>query len=139
MQPRPWVASVNAGGTPTAALLLVALASIALVLSGGYEKLIALASVLLVALYLSGPCALFALRRREPDLPRPFKAWGYPWTPLFALLASGAFLIATIIGDLKDALFTLALITLSYPLYYFVIKKRRAPASAGDAIVVQPE
>jgi len=134
-----WVASVNAGGTPTAALLLVALASIALVLSGGYEKLIALASVLLVALYLSGPCALFALRRREPDLPRPFKAWGYPWTPLFALLASGAFLIATIIGDLKDALFTLALITLSYPLYYFVIKKRRAPASAGDAIVVQPE
>ena len=134
-----WVASVNAGGTPTAALLLVALASIALVLSGGYEKLIALASFLLVALYVSGPCALFALRRREPNLPRPFKAWGYPWTPLFALLASVAFLVATIIGDLKDALFTLGLIVLSYPLYYFVIKTKRVPARPGDAIVVQPE
>jgi APA family basic amino acid/polyamine antiporter len=134
-----WVASVNAGGTPTAALLVVALASIALVLSGGYEKLIALASFLLVALYLSGPCALFALRWREANLPRPFKAWGYPWTPLFALLASGAFLVTTIIGDLKDALFTLALIALSYPLYYFVIKRRRAPSGAGDAVVVQPE
>ena len=134
-----WVASVNAGGTPTAALLLVALASIALVLSGGYEKLIALASFLLVALYLSGPCALFALRVREPNLARPFKAWGYPWTPLFALLASGAFLVATIIGDLKDALFTLALIVLSYPLYYFVAKRKGASASASDAIAVQSE
>jgi basic amino acid/polyamine antiporter, APA family len=133
-----WVASVNAGGTPTAALLLVALASIALVLSGGYEKLIALASFLLVALYLSGPCALFALRVREPNLPRPFKAWGYPWTPAFALLASGAFLIATIIGDLKDALFTLALIVLSYPLYYFAVKRRRLTA-AVDAVAAQPD
>lgn len=133
-----WVASVNAGGTPTAALLVVALASIAMVLSGGYEKLVALASFLLVALYLSGPCALFALRIREPNLPRPFKAWGYPWTILFALLASGTFLVATIVGDLKDALFTLALIALSLPLYYFVVKRKRLSASA-DAIAVQGE
>jgi APA family basic amino acid/polyamine antiporter len=76
---------------------------------------------------------------REPNLARPFKAWGYPWTPLFALLASGAFLVATIIGDLKDALFTLALIVLSYPLYYFVAKRKGAPASASDAIAVQSE
>ena len=69
-----WVASVNSGGTPSAALLLNALASLALILSGGYEKLIGLASFLLVALYLSGFCALFVLRVREPDLPRPFNA-----------------------------------------------------------------
>jgi hypothetical protein len=71
-----WVASVNSGGTPSAGLLLVAPGSIALVLSGGYEKLIALSSFLVVSLYLSGFCALFGLRVREPDLPRPFKAWG---------------------------------------------------------------
>jgi basic amino acid/polyamine antiporter, APA family len=66
-----WLASVNSGGTPSAALLVVSLASIVLILSGGYEKLIGIGSFLVVVLYLSGFCALFALRIREPELPRP--------------------------------------------------------------------
>jgi basic amino acid/polyamine antiporter, APA family len=127
-----WVASVNSGGTPSAALLTVSLASIALILSGGYEKLIGVASFLVVVLYLSGFCALFALRVREPDLPRPFKAWGYPWTNLGVLLASAAFLVATVVGDLKDALFTLILISLSYPVYFFVARRRRLLLSTAE-------
>jgi basic amino acid/polyamine antiporter, APA family len=125
-----WLASVNSGGTPSAALLVVSLAAIALILSGGYERLIAVASFLVVVLYLSGFCALFALRLREPNLPRPFKAWGYPWTNLGVLLASAAFLVATIVGDLKDALFTLILISLSYPVYFFLIKRKRLPSGS---------
>ena len=69
----PWVAAVNSGGTPSAALLLISVASIVLILSGGYEKLIAVSSFLVVVLYLSGFSALFALRAREPDLPRPLR------------------------------------------------------------------
>jgi APA family basic amino acid/polyamine antiporter len=134
-----WVASVNSGGTPSAALLLISLASIALILSGGYERLIAMASFLVVVLYLSGFGALFVLRVREPDLPRPFKAWGYPWTNLGVLLASAAFLIATIVGDLKDALFTLILIALSYPVYIFVVKRKRPPASNSDSMAFPAE
>jgi len=134
-----WVASVNSGGTPSAALLVVSLASIVLILSGGYERLIAVASFLVVVLYLSGFCALFALRVREPDLSRPFKAWGYPWINLGVLLASAAFLVATIVGDLKDAFFTLILIALSYPVYLLAIKRKRLLLSASDAITVPPE
>ncbi len=134
-----WLASVNSGGTPSAALLVVSLVSIVLILSGGYETLIGVASFLVVVLYLSGFCALFALRIREPNLPRPFKAWGYPWTNLGVLLASAAFLVATIVGDLKDALFTLVLIALSYPAYLFVAKKKRLLASTSDAITASPE
>ena len=134
-----WVASVNSGGTPSAALLVVSLASIALILSGGYERLIGVASFLVVVLYLSGFCALFAFRIREPDLPRPFKAWGYPWTNSGVLLASAAFLVATVVGDLKDALFTLILISLSCPVYFLVIKNKRLPLCASDAITVPPE
>jgi len=134
-----WVASVNSGGTPSAALLLISLASIALILSGGYGRLIAMASFLVVVLYLSGFGALFVLRVREPDLPRPFKAWGYPWTNLGVLLASAAFLIATIVGDLKDALFTLILIALSYPVYIFVVKRKRPPASNSDSMAFPAE
>ena len=120
-----WVASVNSGGTPSAALLLIAFAAIALVLSGGYEKLIGMSSFLVVVLYLSGFCSLISLRVREPDLPRPFKAWGYPWVNLGVLLASVAFLVATIVGDLEGAVLTLILIVLSYPFYLLVVKARR--------------
>src|SRR5882762_3789690 len=134
-----WLASVNSGGTPIAALLVVSLASIVLILSGGYEMLIGVASFLVVVLYLSGFCALFALRIREPDLPRPFKAWGYPWTNLGVLLASAAFLIATIVGDLKDALFTLILISLSYPVYLLVAWRKRLLLRGGDAVAVPSE
>jgi APA family basic amino acid/polyamine antiporter len=70
------IASVNKGGTPTNALWLGSLVATALILSGGFEKLSAMASILFVAVYLSGFCALFALRIREPNLPRPFKLWG---------------------------------------------------------------
>jgi APA family basic amino acid/polyamine antiporter len=134
-----WLASVNSGGTPSAALLVVSLASIVLILSGGYETLIGVASFLVVVLYLSGFCALFALRIREPDLSRPFKAWGYPWTNLGVLLASAGFLVATVVGDLKDALFTLILIALSYPVYFFVAKSKLLRTSPSDAITAPPE
>jgi basic amino acid/polyamine antiporter, APA family len=135
----PWVAAVNSGGTPSTALLLISVASIVLILSGGYERLIAISAFLVVVLYLSGFSALFALRVREPDLPRPFKAWGYPWINLGVLLASAAFLVGTVVGDLKDALFTLILISLSYPVYFFVAKSKLLRASARDVIAAPPE
>ena len=73
-----WIARVNAGGTPTSALLVGTLFSVALALSGGFDTLVAIASVLFVANYVSGFTALFVLRRREPTLARPFKVWGLP-------------------------------------------------------------
>jgi APA family basic amino acid/polyamine antiporter len=135
----PRVASVNAGGTPTLALFLGVLAAVALILSGSFETLVAISSFLFVALYLSGFCALFRLRKREPHLPRPFKLWGYPWTNLGIVIASVAFLIATIVGDLKDALFTLILIALSYPIYLLLAIRKPPTAGANEAMLIPPE
>ena len=42
-------------------------------------------------MYGSGFISLFVLRFREPDLPRPFRAWGYPWTTLAVVVLSGVF------------------------------------------------
>jgi amino acid transporter len=92
------------------ALFFCAIASIGLVLSGSFDTLIAIGSVLYVAVYLSGFASLLILRRREPDLPRPYKAWCYPWSTALVLLASAAFLLGSVIGDLKHSLFTAILI-----------------------------
>jgi APA family basic amino acid/polyamine antiporter len=74
----PTITSVNRGGTPSLALFLCAIASIALVLSGSFDTLVAIGSLLFVAVYLSGFAALLILRRSDPDLLRPYKAWWYP-------------------------------------------------------------
>jgi len=132
LMPR-WTTSVNRGGTPTAALFLGTAVAVGLVLSGSFETLIAMASFLFVAVYISGFAALFVLRVREPQLPRPFKMWGYPWTNSAVLVASAAFLVATIVADLKDALFTLVLIALTYPVYSLVIVRNRHPVHPATA------
>jgi APA family basic amino acid/polyamine antiporter len=108
------VTVVNEGGTPTVALFLCAIAGILLVLTGTYDSLIAVASILFVAIYISGFASLLVLRRREPDLPRPYKVWFYPWTTILVLLLSAAFLIGSVIGDLRHSLFTVILILFSY-------------------------
>jgi len=133
------VTSVNRGGTPTIALLLEAVAGTALILSGNFDKLVAMASFLFVAVYLSGFCALFVLRVREPNLPRPFKTWGYPWSNGMVLVASAAFLLGSIVGDLKDALFTLVLVGVSYPVYWVMKWKKRVPLRAAEVLVVPEE
>jgi APA family basic amino acid/polyamine antiporter len=129
-----WMTSINKGGTPTAPLLFSTATAAALILSGSFETLIAVASFLFVAVYLSGFTALFVLRSREPELPRPFKMWGYPWTNVGVFLASVTFLALTVVADPKDAFFTLILIALSYPAYFFAIVKGKQVARQVAAI-----
>jgi APA family basic amino acid/polyamine antiporter len=53
--------------------------------------------------------ALFVLRRKEPRLERPFRAWGYPWSAAVVLAGAIAFLIGVLIGDPRTAVVALAL------------------------------
>ena len=127
----PQLSSVNTGGTPTASLLMCAVVSIALVATGSFETLIAIATFLFVTVYISGFAALFRLRRTQPEMARPFKTWGYPWTTAGVLLASIGFLVAAVVSDLKHSLFTLVLIAVNYPIYYFFIRKHTVSGSRG--------
>jgi APA family basic amino acid/polyamine antiporter len=133
------ITSINSGGTPSGALLLCTAASIGLVLSGSFETLVAMAAILFVAVYMSGFLSLYVLRVSQPELPRPFKMWGYPWTNLAICLGTGAFLAASIIADLKHALFTVAVIAFTYPLYLFVTRRRRSREESGAGIQLAPD
>ena len=108
---------VTAGGTPLAALAITSGGAAALVLSGSFARLLGMASFLYVAIYLAGIVALLVLRWREPELERPFRAWGYPVTPLLIAAGSLAFLAAALWSDTANSLAALALIALGYPLY----------------------
>jgi basic amino acid/polyamine antiporter, APA family len=111
---------VNAGGTPTSALALSALVAIAFILTGTFDRVIALLAVFFVANYVLSFIALLLLRRRAPDAPRPYKAWGYPFTTLIALGGSLAFLVATVVGDPATAAKAAVVLAISYPAYRMV-------------------
>jgi ethanolamine permease len=72
-------------GTPVAALTTNAAIGIAAILSSRTGDLIVLSGFGAVALYGLSMVALFVLRRRAPELPRPYRTWGYPLVPGLAL------------------------------------------------------
>ena len=74
-------------------------------------------SFFFVANYALSYTSVFALRKREPELPRPYLAWGYPWLTGVALVASVLFLIGSILTDQKNAPLALGMLVLSYPVY----------------------
>jgi APA family basic amino acid/polyamine antiporter len=107
---------VNNGGTPTFALFLSSVVGIIFVL-GSFERVIAMLSFFFVANYTLSYTALLRLRKKQPALPRPYRAWGYPWTTGIALVGSVAFLVGSILTDRDNAPLAVAVLVLSYPVY----------------------
>ncbi len=107
---------VNPGGTPAVSLFLSAVAGILFVL-GSFERVIAMLAFFFVANYTLSFVSLFVLRRREPNLSRPYRAWGYPWTSAAALGGSLLFLIGAMVTDREYTPYAFGLLLLSYPLF----------------------
>jgi APA family basic amino acid/polyamine antiporter len=102
--------TVNAGGTPGIAMLLTAAISLGLIATGTFQRLIAMTSFFLMANYSVSCLALIVLRRREPDLPRPYRAWGYPWSAWTVVIGGAIFLVTMLIGDSFNGLAALGLL-----------------------------
>lgn len=120
------VARVNKGGTPAVSLLLSTGIGVLFVLWSGakcegcgtaFNRVIAMLSFFFVANYALTYTSLFVLRKKEPQMARPYRAWGYPWTTGIALLGSGLFLIGSILTDRHNAPVALAMLILSYPVF----------------------
>ena len=111
------LAEVNPGGTPTIASLLSTSIAIGFMLSGTFNRVLALLAFFFVANYSLSLVSVFVLRRTEPDTPRPYRAWGHPWTTGLALAGYLAFLIGQVVGDTRNSLWSLGLLALSYPVF----------------------
>lgn len=118
-------AEVNKGGTPSIALLIILLAAIPVIITGAFETLLAVTAFLFIVLYTSGFLAVLVLRRKEPLLPRPYRALGYPWTTGVVLLGSFAFLFGAIVTDTINSLYAIGIMLLSYPFYLLVRRLNR--------------
>jgi APA family basic amino acid/polyamine antiporter len=106
----PKAARVNAGGTPTVATVVTTIVAVALIATGTFQLLVAVASFLLALNHFVCCVALIVLRRREPDAARPFRAWGYPWSAIVVAAGAGAFAIGALLADPRSAGLALALL-----------------------------
>jgi basic amino acid/polyamine antiporter, APA family len=102
--------TVNAGGTPDAATLLTAVIAVGLIASGTFQRLVAMTSFFLAANYCLCCLALIVLRRREPELRRPYQAWGYPWSVWLVTVGGVIFLVAMLVADMFNGLAALGLL-----------------------------
>ena len=70
-------------GSPSRAVLLQGALALAFVLTDSFAGVLTYAGFTLTLSTLLAVMGVIVLRRREPELPRPYRVWGYPWTPLF--------------------------------------------------------
>jgi basic amino acid/polyamine antiporter, APA family len=124
--------TVNTGGTPTIALLLSAAVAILFVVFGRtFGTVITVLAFFFVANYTLSFISMFVLRWREPTRPRPYQAWGYPWTTALALAGSIAFLAGAIASDTRNSVYALLLLAASYPGYRMVKASGLRPQGPG--------
>jgi APA family basic amino acid/polyamine antiporter len=121
-------ATVNKGGTPAVALFFSAGIAVLFIFFGQtFAIVITVLAFFFVASYALSFLSVFVLRCREPDKPRPYRAWGYPWTTGLALIGSVAFLAGAVLSDLtttstgtKASIYALFLLAASYPVFRVV-------------------
>ncbi len=114
--------------TPHVALLITSAWSAFLTLTGGYQALftyVTFASVLFGTL---GGIAIFVLRARRPDVPRPYRALGYPLIPALYVLGSFALVWNTLMERPTESISGLGLVALGLPFYLLLVAPRPAEA-----------
>jgi APA family basic amino acid/polyamine antiporter len=119
--------------TPATSIIAQAVWSSLLVLSGGANALTTYTGFAVVLFAGISVLSLFVLRQREPDAPRPFRAWGYPVAPAIFAVASLAIVLNALWNDLAIPVTTgapwgpaaagLIIIGLGIPLYFFFSRR----------------
>ncbi len=114
--------------TPVASLVLQGIWSAALVLSGSYDQIITYVIFMMMLSYVLTVAALFVLRRKMPDAPRPYRCTGYPWLPgLYVIL--GSIWAINAAWEKKSETLIGTLIVLAGVPFYFWWKRRKKTAS----------
>lgn len=107
-------------GVPLANLWLTAAGSIVIANLGAFDTLYTASAFINACVILLCGGALFVLRRREPALRRPYRAFGYPWVPGLALITTAVLLIVFVLGNTGPSLLAVGVVAVTYPLFRFV-------------------
>ena len=114
--------------TPAGSLIVQAIWTCILCLSGTYTELLRFVVFAAVLFYMLTTIGLFLLRRKQPTLPRPVRAIGYPWLPALYILATGLIALNLLLTERTRtySALGLGLVLLGIPVYYAWRRKTRS-------------
>ena len=125
-----YFARSTAEGVPLRGLIAQLVVVIALILTSTFDKVLTCVQFGLQLASFATVLGLIVLRVREPDLPRPYRCWGYPFTPLLFLAISAWMMIYVALDKPWETAAGMGLIALGSVL--FLVSPKNSPASSTD-------
>jgi basic amino acid/polyamine antiporter, APA family len=119
------VGTLNKNGVPSKALWIQCLWACILCLSGKYGDLLDYVVFVVLIFYILTIAGIFKLRVKRPDIPRPYKAFGYPVLPAVYILLATAMCLALLVFKPKFASFGLLIVLIGIPLYYLAVAGKK--------------
>jgi len=113
--------------TPAFAVITGAVWAALLAASGTFEQLLTCVVFVSWTFYALAAASVFVYRKRQPELPRPYRVPGYPWTPLLFVLVIAAFVVNTIISQPLRAAVGMGIVAAGIPAYLIWRKNPRTP------------
>jgi APA family basic amino acid/polyamine antiporter len=123
------VGEINKKGVPGFAIVIQGIWAILLCLSGTYSNLLDYVIFAVLLFFTLTIIAIFILRIKKPEIPRPYKAFGYPVIPVIYILTTSFIMIILLIYKPNYTFPGLILVVLGIPVYY--IWKKYSPKPAG--------
>ncbi len=117
-------------GTPAVATWLQAGWGLVLLWTGSFEAIVVYIGVGLSLSSMLSVGAVYVLRARRPDLPRPFRVPGYPWTPAVYIVANAALTIAAFVEESRISLLSILSILTGLPVYALMASGRKPPRAS---------
>ena len=117
------VGTLNKNSVPEFGLWIQCVIACLWSLSGKYGNLLDMISFVVVVFYMLTIVGIFILRKKRPDAPRPYKAFGYPFLPVIYIIMGVAFCVLLIIYKPEYTWPGLIIVLLGIPVYYLIAKK----------------
>jgi basic amino acid/polyamine antiporter, APA family len=111
--------------TPSVSILALTAWAAILVLSGRYDQLYTYVIFASAILYGMATASVIVLRRKRPDLARPYRTIGYPVVPIVFVLGIACLVVSTLLKSPRESLSGLALIALGLPFYFYWKRSQR--------------
>jgi APA family basic amino acid/polyamine antiporter len=110
--------------TPAQSMIWLCLWSSVLVFSGQYDQLAAYVIFGSWILYGMATASVFVLRKKRPDMPRPYKTLGYPVVPALFVAVAGVLIIFTLKDQPRESMLGLGLMAAGIPFYRYWSSRR---------------
>jgi APA family basic amino acid/polyamine antiporter len=120
--------------TPVMSLVLQGIWAGVLTLSGKYDELFTYVMFMMVLSYVLTVVGLFVLRKKQPDVPRPYCCTGYPWLPAIYVVLGSLWALNAAVEKRKETLVGTAIVLLGVPFYLYWKRQRKAEEAARKGI-----